>query len=281
MGREAAASQPPPQAPCTSTARSRAPGGTWYRCSAPVDLNVAAGATANATAGTSTASTAATMNTNETDRRKTNDVNRGVYPDLTSRVHALGVAHTGSSRSSAALASLSALAGCALALWVGLSGGTVARAATSLRACSAGELAPVYVDSTAAAGSRDAEYAFKSIGGRRCELTGFPKVQMLAASGAALSTTELHASGAFGITVGPVILADGSPAYFDIHYAAATGYGNLRCPMSAALSLVAPGDRRGGVVHGVGGRIEPFGGTTVHLHCGIVRVSAVTAKRFQ
>lgn len=160
--------------------------------------------------------------------------------------------------------------------------GRATKVGVSVPLCAASQLSPVYVLSTGAAGSVDGEYGFENRSSGRCRLIGYPRVRMLIRSGAALSTTERHAApGAFGIRAKPVSLGHGSVAYFDIHYAAATGFGNLTCPTSAALDLAAPGDRTGLVLRGAGGRIRPFGGTTVHLHCGIVHVTPVTAKRFQ
>ena len=169
------------------------------------------------------------------------------------------------------------LLGAAVALAVGVARG----AAGSTPGCAAAELSPVFVDSSGAAGSTDVEYGFKNRSAQRCELEGYPTLRMLKASGASLTTTELHANGSWGITVKPVVVAPGSVAYFGIHFAAATGYGRLHCPTSAALRLTAPGTTTGLVLRGRGGRIQPFGGTTEHLRCGIVHVSAVTAKRFQ
>ena len=137
------------------------------------------------------------------------------------------------------------------------------------------------MNSTGAAGSTDGEYGFRNRSAHACALAGYPAVRMLRTSGASLSTTELHAPGAWGITVKPVVLAHGEIAYFGIHFADATGYGRLHCPVSGALELRAPGDGDRLLLRGRGGRIQPFGGTTVHLHCGVVHVSAVTAKRFQ
>jgi len=164
------------------------------------------------------------------------------------------------------------------ALALPVSGGA---ARASVPAWTASQLAPLYVNSTGAAGSIDGEYGFRNRSTRRCGLRGFPKVQMLTRSGGALPTTEQHAPGAYGIKVKLVTLGRGSVAYFGLHYAAATGFANLSCPTSAALRLTAPGVAGGMVLHGAGGRIRPFGETTVHLHCGIVHVSAVSAKRFQ
>lgn len=161
-----------------------------------------------------------------------------------------------------------------------MSGGA-GRAAAGSPLCSAGQLSLVFVDSTGAAGSTDVEYGFRNRAAHACVLEGYPVVRMLKASGASLSTTEVHTPGAWGITPKPVDLAHGKIAYFGIHFADATGYGRLQCPVSGALELTAPGTSTGHVLHGRGGRIRPFGGTTVHLRCGVVRVSAVTAKRFQ
>jgi hypothetical protein len=159
-------------------------------------------------------------------------------------------------------------------------GGTAAYADPT-SSCSASALSAVYVDSTGAAGSVDREYGFKNRSTKSCDLRGYPTVEMLTSSDRLLSTTEVDAPGAWGIAVKPISLAAGAVAYFGLHYAAATGYGNLRCPTSSALELTAPGTTRGTELHGRGGRIRPFGGTTTHLHCGIVHVSAITATRFQ
>lgn len=169
------------------------------------------------------------------------------------------------------------LLGAVLALAVGAAHG----ATRSTPGCAASELTPVFVDSSGAAGSIDVEYGFKNRSTQRCELQGYPTLRMLKASGGSLATTVLHAHGSWGITVKPVVVAPGSVAYFGIHFAAATGYGRLHCPTSAALRLTAPGTTTGLVLRGRSGRIQPYGGTTEHLHCGIVHVSAVTAKRFQ
>lgn len=159
--------------------------------------------------------------------------------------------------------------------------GAMARASTSTPLCTARQLSAVYVDSSGAAGSIDGEYGFENTSTQRCEITGYPRVQMLKASGEKLSTTEQLAPGAYGITVKPVLLAHKAIAYFGLHYAAQTGYGNLKCPTSAALRLTPPGPSVGLVLHGIGGKIQAYGGSIPHLHCGILEVSAVSAKRFQ
>ena len=157
-------------------------------------------------------------------------------------------------------------------------GGPAAGAAGSH--CSAGQLAAVYVNATAGAGSRDAEYGFRNLG-RPCTLQGYPGVVLLTGSGAVLSTTERHTPGAYGIVVRRVPVGRNAVAYFGVHYAAQTGYDSLTCPTSAALRLTAPGTAAGVVVRGRGGAIQPYGGTIPHLHCGILDVSPLGARRFQ
>jgi hypothetical protein len=55
----------------------------------------------------------------------------------------------------------------------------------------------------------------------------------------------------------------------------------LTCPTSAALKFTPPQDTGTVTLRGSPAQIAPYGGTTQHLDCGIVHVTAVTAKRFQ
>lgn len=167
----------------------------------------------------------------------------------------------------------------AAASLVVLAGAQVASA--RVPACAASALSPVYLNTTAGAGSRDAEYGFENRGPGACALSGYPNVRLQTGSGAPLATTEHHAVGAYGITVKPVELAHGAVAYFGIHYAAQTGYGSLRCPTSSALALTPPGLDHAYLLHGTGGELQAYGGSTVHLECGLLFVSALAAKRFQ
>jgi hypothetical protein len=148
--------------------------------------------------------------------------------------------------------------------------------------CIGSQLSAVYINSTAAAGTPIGEYGFENLTARTCDLSGYPRVQMLTRTGAALPTTSQRtAKGAFGITATPVTLAKHAIAYFAVTYASQTGFGRLRCPTSAALRLTPPGGTAGLLLKGGDGQIRPYDGTTVHLQCGIVRASPVTAKRFQ
>ena len=148
--------------------------------------------------------------------------------------------------------------------------------------CSSSELATVWVNQTGAAGSRASEYGFKNVSGHRCELEGYPTVQMLTKSGGKLSTKDQHAAlGAFQIMLKPVIIAHDETAYFGIEYESSTGYVNAYCPTSAALELTAPGSTKSVLLTGFGGRIQPYGGSVQHLHCGILSMTPVSATRFQ
>ena len=134
---------------------------------------------------------------------------------------------------------------------------------------------------TAAAGSRTSEFGFTNDSASSCFLHGHPRVQMLNRSGMNLSTSEEKAAGAFGIEDRTVILTAGKTAYFGVEYASQTGYANLTCPMSASLKLTPPQNSGSLMLRASGAQIAPYGGSIEHLECGIIRVTAVTADRFQ
>ena len=155
-------------------------------------------------------------------------------------------------------------------------------AAANVPGCIGSRLTAVYVNTTVAAGTRAGEYGFENRSSTRCSLIGSPKVEMLSASGAKLASSVRHtASGAFGISAKRVELARNGIAYFAIVYGSQTGFGRLGCPASSALALTAPGTSTPSLLKGRGARIAAYAGTQVHLQCGVLRVSAVTAKRFQ
>ncbi len=155
-------------------------------------------------------------------------------------------------------------------------------AGASVPTCTASQLSAVYLKTTGAAGARAGEYGFENRTSKRCALLGYPSVQMLSASGSKLATSEQHtATGAFGITMKRVELAKNGVGYFAIEYHSQTGFGKLRCPASASLQLTAPGVGTPLLLKGLGGQIAAYAGTQAHLQCGVLRLSPVTAKRFQ
>ena len=178
--------------------------------------------------------------------------------------------------------------GCAVALvptlgfGVAVSQASTARAAatTSVPRCATASLGFSIVRTTGAAGSRTVEFGIINGSSKTCSLDGYPRVQMVTKSGKNLSTTDEKAPGAFGIQEKTVVLAPGKTAYFGVLYADQTGYAKLICPMSNAMQFTPPQDTTV-TVYGSPTQIAPYGGSTGHLHCGIVRVTAVTAKRFQ
>lgn len=136
---------------------------------------------------------------------------------------------------------------------------------------------------TVAAGTVAAEFGFTNHSSHACSLYGYPRVQMLKRSGENLSTSDQNASpGAFGIKEKTVVLASGETAYFGIVFHDQTGYGTLTCPTSAALTFTPPEDTSTVTLHGLHAEIAAYGGESQHfLHCGIVFLTPVTAKRFQ
>lgn len=152
---------------------------------------------------------------------------------------------------------------------------------TSVPRCAPAALVVWIGRTTGAMGSRAAEFGFTNHSASTCFLHGYPRVQMLNKSAKNLSTTDQKAPGAFGIQDRTVGLAPGKTAYFGVLYASQTGYANLICPTSASLKFTPPQSTRTITLHGSAAQIAPYGGTTVHLDCGIVRVTAVTANRFQ
>ena len=134
---------------------------------------------------------------------------------------------------------------------------------------------------TGAAGSTIAEFGFTNHSVGACSLHGYPYVQMLTRSGETLSTFDQKAPGAFKIQAETVVLAASKTAYFGVVYADQTGYGSSTCPTSAALRFSAPQVSGTLTLHGSRAEITPYGGTTRHLKCGVLHVTAVTASRFQ
>lgn len=158
---------------------------------------------------------------------------------------------------------------------------TVQAGAVKVAPCATASLALRTGLVTTAMGTVGAEFGFVNRSAKTCSLRGYPHVQMLNKSGKFLKTTDDTAPGAFGIQVRTVVLAPGATAYFGVLYHNQTGYGNLTCPMAAALLFTPPQNTATITLHGSAARIKPFGGTTMHLVCGGVRVTPVTVKRFQ
>lgn len=119
---------------------------------------------------------------------------------------------------------------------------------------------------------------FKNHSSARCTLYGYPGLQMLNAARRELATDVLRGI-AYTVPAVPrrvVTLAPGAEASFDVGYDDATGYGFEHCPTSSSVEITPPGAYDPITV---AWRIQPFGGSTTHLRCGQITVSAVFAHR--
>lgn len=179
------------------------------------------------------------------------------------------------SRLAARLACAAALAGAS----------TIALAAPSSASqqgaprCSASQLAARAGRTGGAAGSVLAQFAFVNRGPGKCTLYGYPQVTLLDAAGRPLPTDDRDAAPGFdGVREQVVTLAKGEDAWFGIFFAARTGYGNLTCPTSAGLRLLAPQLKRAITLSGKPAQISPYGGSTTHLQCGKVALTPVSAR---
>lgn len=153
------------------------------------------------------------------------------------------------------------------------------QASATIETCRAGQLSIRFVRSGVASGNVLVELEFVNKSTHRCQMNGYPKVQMLTASGADLPTTVRDTGSFAEVPRQTVVLRSGSAAYFALYYPDATGFNGLRCPSSAALAVTPPDDTHAVVFAGSDAEIEPFGGNVIHLHCGEIDVSPVTASR--
>ncbi len=136
--------------------------------------------------------------------------------------------------------------------------------------------------SWAATGSLSFTYRLTNSSRSVCTLRGYPGLQLRPAAGQALPTTDIQQTwpGNPGRQPGEVVvLAGGGHAWFYILYS--TMYQGMQCPRSAALDITPPGDTGALVVTGLGGQLQPYGGTQQQgLHCGAIGVSPVRASTF-
>jgi hypothetical protein len=130
-------------------------------------------------------------------------------------------------------------------------------------------------------GTLTVEFGFTNDSAKTCSLYGYPRVQMLTKTGKNLSTTDQKARGALGIQERTVVLAPDRTAYFGVFYLDFSGYANMTCPTSAALRFTVPQTTRMVTLQGSHAKIAPYGSGNGDRDCGIVRITAVTAKRFQ
>lgn len=141
--------------------------------------------------------------------------------------------------------------------------------------CSTSQLSVAHVRSDAAMGHADEVFSFLN-GGSTCRMRGYPAVQMLSTSGAALSTTQSDGVSGYTATpaafpTGTVVLAAGGRAYFVIWYSDGTGeVTGASCPTSASLAVTPP-EQQDAVVFPWA--LTPYGGGATGVHCGEITVS--------
>jgi hypothetical protein len=108
--------------------------------------------------------------------------------------------------------------------------------------CATTALTASVVGSSGAAGTIETTVALKSTGTAACILGGYPGLQMLAASGAALPTVVVR-KGSYGFTaMAPttVTLATGQSAYFNVGYSDVPVGSETSCPTSATVQVTPP-----------------------------------------
>ena len=110
-------------------------------------------------------------------------------------------------------------------------------------ACSASDLTPSYLGSNGAAGTIVLGFALKNTGTRTCHTYGWPGVEFLSSSGAALPTGSTRTTGdVVGSTpANPLTLAPGQEASFRM-VTSDMGPGGSSCPTASALQIFAPDD---------------------------------------
>lgn len=114
----------------------------------------------------------------------------------------------------------------------------------------------------------------KNVSRGSCTLRGYPRLQMLNAAGAPI-TTRLHVGADYivpPIPVQTVTLAPGGAAGFLVGYESATGFQSLTCPTSSTISIYPPHDTTALRVHW---HLAPYGGSVTALRCGILTVSPI------
>src|SRR5579863_1352861 len=110
-------------------------------------------------------------------------------------------------------------------------------------ACTASDLTPVYLGSNGAAGTIVLGFALKNTGSTTCHTYGWPGVQFLSSSGAALPTGSVRTTGdVVGSTpANTLTLAPGDEASFRM-VTSDMGPNGSSCPTAADLQIYAPDD---------------------------------------
>ncbi len=121
--------------------------------------------------------------------------------------------------------------------------GPVTTPAALTNECNSTDLTPSFLGSNGAAGTIVLGFALKNTGSSSCQTYGWPGVQFLSASGAALATnaTRTTADVVGSTPANLVSLSPGQEASFRI-VASDVGPGGASCPTASALQIYAPND---------------------------------------
>ena len=122
------------------------------------------------------------------------------------------------------------------------SGGSATTAPSGPVRCVTAALTGSVVGSSGAAGTIETTVALRSTAASACILGGYPGLQMLAASGAALPTIVVR-KGSYSFTsMAPatVTVAPGQSAYFNIGYSDVPVGSETSCPTSASVEVTPP-----------------------------------------
>jgi hypothetical protein len=110
-------------------------------------------------------------------------------------------------------------------------------------ACTARDLAPVFLGENSATGTTVLVFALRDTGAAACHTYGYPGVLFLGKGGAALPTDATRTTHDLlgSTTVSAITLSPGQEASFRV-VARATATGGGSCPTVAALQVIAPDD---------------------------------------
>lgn len=120
---------------------------------------------------------------------------------------------------------------------------TTTTSKTLADACNASDLTPSYLGSNGAAGTIVLGFALKNTGSTTCHTSGWPGVEFLSSSGAALPTDATRTTGdVVGSTPANLLtLAPGDEASFRM-VTSDMGPNGSSCPTASALQIYAPDD---------------------------------------
>lgn len=144
----------------------------------------------------------------------------------------------------------------------------------SLPRCTSADLRVEIGIANVAMGHVGQQIRLKNVSHSTCTLSGYPRLQMLNAAGAPL-TTRLHFGADYMIPAIPVrmvTLAPNASAGFLVGYEDATGYASASCPTSNTINIIPPHDTTALIVHW---HLAPYGGSVNALQCGILAVSPI------